>query len=118
MRVAFLLSILASPLAAAEPWGPWCDETGWDRITIAEHALFPDVQTVCPLATPFPEDGVFAGELQCVTTLIHGATAGDMVHIDVLIRIELRLLGEGVMQMRLDDGPPFELMHCHAVWPL
>ena len=120
MRVAVVLALLATPVLAVEhPFaGPWCDETGWDRITISEWAVFLDVQTACPLAEPFPESGVFAGELQCETTLFHGREEGDLVLIDVLSRIETGPGVDGGLRVRFGDGPMVELQHCHTVWPL
>ena len=107
---------LATGAEAWDPWGAWCDETGREVIALSEFAVALHPQTACLLDTPYPADGVFAGQLQCEVSL---ALQGEgWQHFATAVTLETRPMDEGRLGVRLGDGEVTGLLPCEAVWPL
>lgn len=115
-------AFLTGPAAALE--GPWCAEDGSEMWIEAGVGLWFGEHTLCEAdpAPRFDAGGRYAAAVACTTFRIgdfngDGAMETHAVEMPEHTRIVITRPEPIRLIVELPPQAPFEMIHCHAVWP-
>ena len=124
MRSAAVLLALAQPAAGLE--GPWCmmDGDSGARMWIdVDQGVWFNENTLCE-AEPLPrfEADHWQAELACRSIYVIDMQADGTVETEEIPRpefssIAIARLTQTTLRVTLPPEPPFDMIHCAALWP-